>query len=217
MAPVARNHTTKPHANGKSEHVEPGHDAPSSTLAANLVNNLTNTRKPAKNDEQEDFQQLLLELSENPDGDGLLDDDRRKIEHQHKLIYVVAKAVLTPLSKDGLFSHSEQQLQQGSEALDIITATIKETPEVLIHIAGSGAHLQSGSKVPLWLWLFPQILPLLARRRCVKLRDKVKDLLDRCFHVSQSLPVFWGVTKSMFTFLRYCAEGKYFALECTFL
>jgi serine/threonine-protein kinase ATR len=186
-------------------------DAPPSTLAANLANNLSNNRRPSRNEEHEDFQRLLLEVSKQEGDPNTTNSEEALIEHHHKLIYVVAKAVLEVLIKDhGLFN--DQLLQQASEGLDILIATIKETPEVLAHVAGQHANLQSGKNVPLWLWLFPRILALVGRPRCDTLQEKITEFFRICFWaVSRSLQL-WTLNSSFFLYLHHCTDSKYSAL-----
>ena len=186
-------------------------DVPPSTLAANLANNLSHNRKQSKNEELEDFQRLLLEVSEHESNPSTSNSVEALLKHHHKLIYVVARAVLEVLVKDsGLFN--DQLLQQASEGLDILVATIKETPEVLAHVAGQHAHFHSGINVPLWLWLFPRVLALVGRQRCEKLQNKITEFFKVCFcAVSRSLQL-WTLNSSFFIYLRHCANGKYMAL-----
>jgi hypothetical protein len=214
MASFAGGAATESQHNGQVNGIAKMQDAPPSTLAANFASNLSHTRRASKNEEHEDFQRLLLEVSKYEQN--MSDETPRVtvIGHHHKLIYVVAKAVLEVLTKDhGLFN--EHLLQQASEGLDILIATIKDTPEVLCHVAGQQAHLQSGSNVPLWTWLFPRILALVGRQQCQTLQEKITTFFETCFSaVSKSLQL-WALNSSFFLYLRHCADSKccYFVLK----
>lgn len=210
MAPVARNLTARPSTQGLANGGSRAQDPPPSTLAANLVSNLSNAKGP-RNDEEEDFQRLLLELSENKDTgmDGDSERDEDQVEHNHKLIYALAKAVLAPLLKDTSFGNVELQLQQASEAIDILITTINDTPPVLAHIAGPHAKLQTGSQVPLWLWLFPQVLPLLGASSCENIQEKIQELITLCFSVSSKSRELWGLHTTFFQYFKHCSESLF--------
>ncbi|KAI9731830.1 MAG: serine/threonine-protein kinase M1 [Claussenomyces sp. TS43310] len=182
-------------------------EPPPSTLAANLVNNLPAKRNPARSEEQEDFQHLLLEVSESREVESGDDDVEAKLEQHHKLIYVVTKAVLELPIKKNPFTNVQQQLQQASEALDILIATIKETPEVLLHVTGPQARIRRGSRFPLWIWLSPRLLALLGREGCGALQDKIQEFFEISFTAASRSVHLWALNTSLFNYLRLCADG----------
>jgi serine/threonine-protein kinase ATR len=209
MAPAARDHGAR--GQSKNEMISAGRsfEAPPSTLAANLVNNLSTTRRTSKNAEQEDFQRLLAEVSRYEDQ---LHDDlsiEAVLERHHKTIYVMVKAVLDPLTKGGPLLSEDDMLQQGSDGLDILIATIRETPTVLIHVAGPGVGFQSGANVPLWVWLFPRLLSLVGLQRCDILLEKISALFQECFTAVSRSPQLWALNTLFFVYLQHCTESKF--------
>lgn len=192
----------------RGHEADTGYDLPPSTLAANLVNNLSSTRRQSKTQDQEEFQKLLLEFSESSNGQGTQSSLQDSLEHHHKLICIVTKAVLEPLTTDNPFANWEQLIQQASEGLEILTVTIKSTPDVLAHIARSERVLRMFTHLPLWLWLLPRLLTLGARPRCEQLQTKLKDTLKSIFSsVTPSLSS-WSFRNTIFCYLRHCTDGR---------
>jgi serine/threonine-protein kinase ATR len=165
-------------------------EAPPSTLAANLVNNLEPFR-----DEQADLQKLLLEVSQYERDNGESSPEEI-IEHHHKLIYVVTRTVLEVLTKNNPAS-KEQFLEHAAEGLDVLTATIRETPTVLAR-----------SDPPLWIWLFPRLLALVGMERCQVLQEKIKAFFQAAFGAASKTMELWALNSSFFCYLQHCADGK---------
>ncbi len=208
IAPMVGSTATRSLDNGQMNGIPRVQDAPPSTLAAHLASNLSHSRRPSKHGEQEDFQRLLLEVSRHEQDPNRDTSIEAVIEHHHKLIYVVVKAVLEVLTRDDSVLN-EQLLQQASDGLDILIVTIKETPEVLDHIADSDSQLQTGRNAPLWMWLFPRVLALVGRQRCDVLHEKITDFFWVSFStVSKSLKL-WTLNTSFFSYLRRCADGMH--------
>jgi serine/threonine-protein kinase ATR len=192
---------------GKGHDDNMGHDVPPSTLAANLVNNLSSTRRQTKTQDQEEFRKLLLEFSETSNGAGTNLNAQETLEHHHKLICVVTKAVLEPLAAENPFANWELQIQQASEGLEILIITIKSTPDVLAHVARSESLLRMVTQLPLWLWLFPRLLTLCARSKCENLQQNLKETFRSIFNSVMPSLSLWPLKNSLFCYLRRCTDG----------
>jgi serine/threonine-protein kinase ATR len=213
MASMSRIAATGSHQNGQMNGLANLNDAPPSTLAANFANNLSTTRRPSRHDDQDDFQQLLLDVSkyeENPHGVTSVEE---RLEHCQELIYVVVIGVLEPLTKSNTSVNEQDQLQKASEGLDVLIATINEFPVVLDQVPGQRVQMLSGSDAPLWMWLFPQVLALVGSKRCETLKDKITDFFKASFtEVSKTLQL-WALNSAFFGYLKHCANGKHFHVE----
>jgi hypothetical protein len=187
-------------------------DAPPSTLAANFANNLSTTRRPSRYDDQDEFHQLLLDVSkyeENPHGVTSIEE---RLEHCQELIYVVVIGVLVPLTKSNASVNEQDQIQKASEGLDVLIAAIKEFPIVLDRIPGKRVQMLSGSDASLWMWLFPQVLALVGCKRCDTLKDKITEFFKVSFsEVSRTLQL-WTLDSAFFGYLMHCAKSKHFYL-----
>lgn len=209
MAPMSRSAAMGSYQNSQMNGLDSFRDAPPSTLAANFANNLSTTRKPSRHDDQDDFQQLLLDVSkyeENPHGVISVEE---RLEHCQELIYVVVIGVLEPLTKSNASVNEQDQLQKASEGIDVLIATIKEFPVVLDQVPGQRVQMLSGSDAPLWMWLFPQVLALVGSKRCETLKDKVTDFFKVSFtEVSKTLQL-WALNSAFFGYLKHCANSKH--------
>ncbi|TAQ86632.1 hypothetical protein B7494_g5044 [Chlorociboria aeruginascens] len=211
MAPILRGVASQSmsHTNGAPS----AFDGPPSTMAAQLINNLSTTttsrNKPSRHVEQDDLQKLMSEVSDLENNAIELTSLEAKLEHKHKLIYVFARAVLERLTRDDPFMNFEQLVLQASEALDVFISTIKETPEVLNYVLKTESSLQRRGQEPLWIWLFPRILALLGRRECDVLTEKIKDFFYVSFQAVSRSPKMWNINSSFFCYLKDCTSSAY--------
>jgi serine/threonine-protein kinase ATR len=209
MAPISRSVAMGSYQNAQMDGLASFQDAPPSTLAANFANNLSTSRRPSKHNDQDDFQQLLLDVSkyeENPHGVVSIEE---RSEHCQELIYVVVLGVLEPLTKRNASVNEQDQLQKASEGLDVLIATIKEFPIVLDQVPGQRVQILSGSDAPLWMWLFPQILALVGSKRCETLKDKITDFFKVSFTEVSKILRLWALNSAFFSYLKHCANSKH--------
>jgi serine/threonine-protein kinase ATR len=188
---------------------ENGFDPPPSTMAAQLINNLSTPNKPSRQSEQEDLKKLMDEVSNQEANNAEFPNEETKLEHKHKLIYVFARAVLERLAGDDPFLDVENIIPQASDALDIFMSTIKEIPSVLSYSVGPESSLLRRGPAPLWFWLFPRVLALLGRRQCDGLTEKIKDFFYVCFQIVARSPKLWKLSSFFFCYFKECATSTY--------
>lgn len=182
-------------------------ELPPSTLAAQLVNNISNVNRPFDRNSQEDYERLLAEISkqeESSNGNISVDE---KLQHDHKLIYVVVRGVIEVVTKEDPFAQVQEQLARAQEALQFLVATVKETPAVLCHVFGPGVAVQSGIHEPLWLWLFPRLLALIGLKRCESLYESISSFFLTAFESISQSPQFWQLSRTFIRYLKECTEG----------
>jgi serine/threonine-protein kinase ATR len=211
MAPASRG---RPVANrsisqGNGSPAAHDFDLPPSTMAAQLINNLSTSNKPLPPSEQEDLKKLMDEVSNQEASIADFSSEEAKLEHKHKLIYVFARAVLQRLAEDDPFLDFQKIVPQASDALEIFIATIKEMPEVLTYCIGPESTLSSRGQEPLWFWLFPRVLALLARRECESLTDKIKNFFQVCYQAVAQSPILWNLSSFFFSYFKECATSRY--------
>lgn len=183
-------------------------DPPPSTMAAQLINNLSTTTKP-RQAEQDDLSILMKEVEDLENNAADLIEISSKIEHKHKLIYVFARAVLERLGKDDPFMNVPQLVSQASDALDIFMSTIKETPGVLDYTLQPAVALPGRGQEALWIWLFPQVLTLLGPPQYDSLIEKIKDFFYISFQAVSRSPRLWNLSSIFFCYLKDCATSRY--------
>lgn len=178
-------------------------------MAAQLINNLSTANKPTRQVEQDDLQRLMSEVSNLENSAVGSTTVVERLEHKHKLIYVFARAVLERLTREDPFMKIEQVILQASEALDIYTSTIQETPTVLAYTLPSNSTLQGRGQEPLWQWLFPRILALAGRRSFEPLTEKIRDFFHACFQAVSRSPKLWNLSSELFCYLKACSTSRF--------
>ena len=181
---------------------------PPSTMAAQLINNLSATKKPRQT-EEDDLGTIMKEVSDLENSATELLDVESTLEHKHKLIYIFARAVLERLSADDPFLIVHQLVSQASEALDIFMSTIKDTPGVLEYTLQQGVVLPGRGQEPLWIWLFPRVLTLLGPPQYDPLTEKIKDFFYVSFQAVSRSPKLWNLSSFFFCYLKDCITSTY--------
>lgn len=131
-------------------------EPPVSTLAAQLVDNLTRGTQQSKHQDREDFEQLLR-IFETDSQDERFVDDPESREESIKLIDVVVKAGLDVLLRENPFEDRSILIRQAVRSLAVIELTIRRNSE-LLHTATGQDEAEKRSHGPLYLWLLPKLL-----------------------------------------------------------
>lgn len=214
MAPIPRYAITDGHS-GFANGVSTPFDAPPSTMAAALINNLR-TGNQQRGPVEDDLKRLVREVSEMESSLAQTHDPIAKLEYKHKIIYLFSRTVLERL--DGNASDSFDPvdvpmfLVHASDTLDLFMTTIKEFPAVLDYTLPQGTYFQSRGQEPLWIWLFPRILTLLGRETSGSLTDKIKDFFFVAFQVVSRSPKLWNLNSFFFSYLKECVASTYIRL-----
>ena len=188
-------------------------EPPPSTMAAQLINNLSASTEPFRRPSDQDaLKALMLEVSSTENSAVPFHSRSAKLAHKHKLIYVFARSVLERLASDDPFLDVPTVVAQAYEALDVFIGIVKESPEVLVwkeEGEEKDERIQGRGREPLWVWLFPRILALLGRQRCDGLGEKIKDFFYVSFQAVARAPKLWNLTSFFFCYLKGCASGMF--------
>ncbi|KAJ8069456.1 hypothetical protein OCU04_003110 [Sclerotinia nivalis] len=176
-------------------------EAPPSTMAAQLINNLS-TKKPSRQVDYDDLQLLMTEVSNRENDPADFEDPDAMLEHKHKLLYVISKVVLERLNKDDPFMNVQNVVDQACEALDVFISTVKDVPNILNYVSTQDRPLKTCGREPFWIWLFPRVLSCLGRRDCKKLNEKIEVFLSTSFEVVARSPKLWGLGSVFFSYLK---------------
>jgi serine/threonine-protein kinase ATR len=211
MAPASRGPSFAHRLGSQGNGAAPvnGFELPPSTMAAQLINNLSTPNKPLRQAEQEDLKKLMDEVSNQEASIAEFPNNEAKLEHKHKMIYVFARAVLERLAGDDPFLDVQNLVPQASDALEILVSTIKEMPDVLTYCVTPESQLLTRNQEPLWFWLFPRILALLGRRQCDALTEKIKGFFSVCFQVVAQSPTLWNLSSFFFCYFKECSTSTY--------
>ncbi|KAK6580379.1 hypothetical protein PZA11_007401 [Diplocarpon coronariae] len=201
------------HANGDNGIA--GLNPPPSTMAAQLINNLSTAgNAPSRHADAGGLQSLMNEvanvetraaqqLEAEP---GFIEDLDVKLERKHKLIYVFARALLERVASDDPFKVLAQLVKQTHEALDLFLATLREIPEVLDYTLSDDERFPGRGSEPLWKWLFPRLLALLGRRGCENLTKKIHSIFCASYDGLAQSPKLWHLSSSIFRYLKDCVQ-----------
>ena len=182
-------------------------DPPQSTLAAQLVHNLTDGKKHSKNQDQETFRQLLREVltadTEHGPQSQMHDVD---CDIDYKLIYVVVKAGLDTLISEDPFGDKAEQSTQAIDSLAAVQTTLRKNPQVLfvdapLQIPGEDRH------GPLFVWLIPQVLVIAGHNHEEKIRNSVSQVLEMMLLLEKKQHDKSVKRNPILTYTKSCIKG----------
>ncbi|KAG4270793.1 hypothetical protein FPRO04_02774 [Fusarium proliferatum] len=187
------------------DHGQPGSRVvagpPPSTLAAQLVENISASTKSSKSDENSELKGFFAIIQRVKDDPTLLKTPEDRVEHNHMLIYVYSRAVLEGIRLDDPFLDRTQVRTEGLKAISFLRFSIKETPAVLKHTVGEQEYMFRGRE-PLWVWLLPQLLRLLGHSQCLELTEAIEGFLQYTMLVIAQNWTLWDMAPSFLFHLR---------------
>jgi len=151
---------------------------PPSTLAAQLVENISTSARSSRPDETQELKRLFTIIERVKNQPDLLTTPAERAEHNHMLIYVYARVVLEGLRWDDLFADHAKLRAEALMALNFLRVTVRETPAVLAHRIGGGERFLFRGEEPLWLWLLPKVLKTLAHPQCDALTSTTEEFIQ---------------------------------------
>ncbi|KAH9994734.1 phosphatidyl inositol 3-kinase [Xylariaceae sp. FL0662B] len=176
-------------------------DPPPSTLAAQLVENISTSARSSRPDETAELKKFFSIIEKVKDQPELLTTSEERMRHNHMLIYVYARVVLEGLKWDEPSTDRTQLRIDALRAVDFLKITIRETPDVLLATAEASSFLFRGSE-PLWLWIFPKILKMLGCSHCADLTEAIESFfLEVCLTATQTA-VLWPFIPQLLTYIR---------------
>ncbi|KAK9420883.1 putative Phosphatidylinositol 3 [Seiridium unicorne] len=176
---------------------------PPSTLAAQLVENISASTRSSRPDETAELKNLFDIIEKFKNQPELLTTAAERVEHNHMLIYVYARVVLESLRWDDPFADIAALNTEALRAINFVRVTIKETPSVLLVSSTEQFFIFRGQE-PLWLWILPKILKMLGRGQCLALTPAIEGLLqDICLVICRTGPL-WNLLPA---YLRYIQDN----------
>ncbi|KAI0204129.1 phosphatidylinositol 3 [Astrocystis sublimbata] len=174
---------------------------PPSTLAAQLVENISTSARSSRPDETAELQKLFAAIEKVKNDPGHLTSYQDRIEHNHMLIYVYARVVLEGLKWDEPFANASQIRTDATRAINFMKIAVNETPEVLLFTTDNGTFLFRGSE-PLWIWIVPKILRLLGNGLCADLAAPIEAFFGELFLAASRSEDLWCHIPQFMTYLR---------------
>ncbi|KAI1307448.1 phosphatidylinositol 3 [Xylaria venustula] len=174
---------------------------PPSTLAAQLVENISTTAKSTRPDETAELQRLFASIEKVKNDPGLLASHQDRVEHNHMLIYVYARVVLEGLKWDEPFANKSQLRADALRAINFLKITVNETPDVLLFTANHGTFLFRGPE-PLWIWIFPKVLKMLGNGLCAELAAPIEGFFSELYLAAARSNSLWSHIPQFLAYLR---------------
>ncbi|KAK1990998.1 phosphatidylinositol 3 [Colletotrichum falcatum] len=198
---AAENHGHGRSAAAAAAAAAPNAPPPPSTLAAQLVENISASSKSIRSDENAELKRLFAVIEKVKNKPDLLKDDEQRTEHNHMLIYVYARVVLEGIKLDDPFADRNHLRSEALKAINFLKVTIDETPNVLNHTTDGKQFVFRGEE-PLWVWVFPKILRLLGHSRCLDLAAPVEGFFRFVLLAVVRAGSTWKLLSSMILYLR---------------
>jgi hypothetical protein len=179
---------------------------PPSTLAAQLVENLSPSAKSSRSDENRELKSLFAIIQQVKDNPELLRSHAERVEHNHMLIYVYSRVVLDNIKPDDPFLDASHICTEALRAINFLRFTIKETPSVLAYTGQHGFVFRG--REPLWIWLLPRLLRILGHTKLHRLDDSIEGFLQYLMLVVARNGILWEVAPQLSSYLRAIVTGK---------
>ncbi|KAI1642826.1 uncharacterized protein F4817DRAFT_277367 [Daldinia loculata] len=176
---------------------------PPSTLAAQLVENISASTRSSRPDETAELKKFFGIIEEVKNKPELLRTAKERMEHNHMLIYVYTRVVLEGLRWDDPFADRVQLRADALKAVNFLKITIRETPEVLTATSDPASFLFRGGE-PLWLWIFPKVLKMLGNGHCADLRGEIELFFHEILLTASHTGVLWPVLPQLLTYIKLC-------------
>ncbi|EQL03330.1 phosphatidylinositol 3 [Ophiocordyceps sinensis CO18] len=179
---------------------------PPSTLAAQLVENISASTKSSRSDESSELKRLFAVIQRVKDSPGVLKSHGERVEHNHMLIYVYCRVALEGIKLDDPFLDRSHVHSELLKAVTFLRFSIKETPIVLASVDHGQDFLHRG-KGPLWAWLLPHLLRILGHDMCTGLEGPIEGLLQYIMMMVYRTSGLWWLRASLSLYLRACLTG----------
>lgn len=174
----------------------------SSLLAAQLAPRLSSQGDQTHHLTRETFSQLRQELVGGKYSQFHFDDSDTDV---NKLICIVLKAGLEPISKDG--KQTVEDLEgQVLDCLNIVQAAVEKAPQALTQASDPGI-LGESIHAPLYAWLITRLINLVSAWDSETIRDAVCNTISIIIYPQCRQVRSLSFCHSASTFLRACTTG----------
>ncbi|KAH8885781.1 hypothetical protein GQ53DRAFT_797114 [Thozetella sp. PMI_491] len=193
---------------------------PPSTLAAQLVENISSTTtRSSRPDETGELKRLFDVIERVKNYPELLKSPAEREEHNHMLIYICARVNLEGPKWDLPSLDSTELAAEALKAVKFFQVTIQETPSVLTFAADPTAFLFRGNE-PLWVWLLPKVLKLLGHPDFASIKEAVEGFCGFVLSTVSQTGILWELASPLMSYFQesfrcLIAEIKYGATSMT--
>ncbi|KAK4181386.1 hypothetical protein QBC36DRAFT_366889 [Triangularia setosa] len=193
MAPDLRGRNAWSTQHGFGNNSLPYGAPPPSTLAAQIVENISSTSRKSRSNEVTNelkhLQTLVEKYNDNPE---IRKTPEEQLEYNHLLVYMLGAVSLEVLHWDDPFANQEKLHEDAKSAFGFLKNTFTETPSVLKCTTDGTKYLNMGEE-PLWLWIFPRLLRILAHRRAQAISGEIEALLRYILELVEKNVGLWDL------------------------
>ncbi|PFH56755.1 hypothetical protein XA68_16038 [Ophiocordyceps unilateralis] len=178
-------------------------DVPPSTLAAQLVENISTSAKSSRSDNSSEVWRLYA-IIQREKGDARRKTKAEEVDQNHMLIYVLCLHSLEGIKLDDPFVDRRHIRNEFLKAIKFFIKVINETPTVL-KVSEHGQFYRG--REPLWVWLLPRLLRFLGHADCLDLEPSIVGFLQYLLLLVSRRSHLWAVSASLSLYLRACLTG----------
>ena len=211
MAPVVVGRTRHNHRSNGHHGSRNGAQLSSSNRVVETLRNLSTTTGHLKPGDRDSFEQLLLEISrtamggQNTSGVALHETDTLA---SVELVSVVVRAGLEILLQEDPFADKEHLMSVATKSLEAIKIVVTTVPGLLL---GNSKATTSPAAVvvhsPLYLWLLPRLMALVARPHMESLQEELIELLQLVLRAVEKSVDSMLHTRNLLWYLQACITG----------
>jgi serine/threonine-protein kinase ATR len=213
MAPTSHGRSgPSVHESSVNGRLQEGHGPPPSTLAAQLVENISASARSSRPDETAELKRLFSVIEKVKNQPNVLQTQKDRVDHNHMLIYVYARVQLEGIKWDDPLLNRTALRSDALRAITFFRVTIHETPEVLCTIAEPGSFLFRGSE-PLWVWMFPKMLKMLGYSHSLDLTTAVETVFQEVYLAAFQNTSLWPLMDETLAYLRLNFTGNTLQIE----
>lgn len=180
---------------------------PASTFAAQIVDNLSNTKAQKNPSNQAILRQLLREILDADQAEyppaGTIETN---IEVNQRLIYVISRAGLDNIHDDNPFEVQKDVHAQALDSLSVIDLTIRRCPDVLFSVSEE-SNVRSQPTGPVFLWLVPQMINLLEDKTIEEIRIGAEKILRLSLSLQRRSIASKTRLHPIFKYIQGCIKG----------
>ncbi|KAK1750228.1 protein kinase rad3 [Echria macrotheca] len=177
------------------------HDPPPSTLAAQLVGDISTSAASLRPGDVVELEQLSATIEHVNQHPELLKTEEDRVYHNHTLIYVCGGVYLDSLKWQDPFADLNTLRGSALRAIRFLDVAIRETPAVL-KFKTDGAMFLLRGKEPLWLWMLPKVLKMLGHRNCLALSPAIESLFQQILLLAAQNSSLWDLSADLTRFLQ---------------
>ncbi|KAK0737526.1 hypothetical protein B0T21DRAFT_450641 [Apiosordaria backusii] len=193
MAFDSRGKNARPAQHGFGNNSLPPGAPPPSTLAAQIVENISSTSRTSRSDEvTNELKHLQAIVEKYKDDPRAIKTPEEQLDYNHLLVYLIGGLSLEVLHWDDPFAKQERLHDDAKTAIGFLKDTFTETPSVLKCTTDGTKYLTRG-KEPLWLWIFPRLLKILAHRRAHAISGEIEALLRYILELVERSVGLWDL------------------------